>query len=172
METGLGDVHAAALATLAVVAPARAAELAESVTIDLDTTDVEIYGRHKRGVAFNHQGQRVGRSHAATRADTATVLAADLLAGNEDPRRGAAALLHRALAALPAAARAGRIRLRADAGYFAGQLARAALFAEIEFAMYRGARPRSTSRSTLASTEIHCSPSTSRARGTARKARW
>ena len=138
VETGLGDVHAAALATLAVVAPRRAATLAESVTIDLDTTDVEVYGRHKRGVAFNHQGQRVGRPHVATWADTATVLAADLLAGNEDPRRDAPGLLRRALAALPASARAGRIRLRADAGYFAGQLARAALFADIEFAI--GAR--------------------------------
>ena len=101
VETGLGDVHAAALAALAVVAPARAAALCESVTIDLDTTDVEVYGRHKRGVAFNHQGQRVGRPHVATWADTATVLAADLLAGNEDPRRDAAGLLRRALAALP-----------------------------------------------------------------------
>ena len=51
---------------------------------------------------------------------------ADLLTGNEDPRRDAADLLYRALAALPAPARTGRIRLRADAGYFAGQLARAA----------------------------------------------
>jgi hypothetical protein len=138
VETGLGDVHAAALATLAAAAPGRAAALAESVTIDLDTTDVEVYGRHKRGVAYNHQGQRVGRPHVATWADTATVLAADLLAGNEDPRRDAPELLRRALAALPAPARAGRIRLRADAGYFAGQLARAALFADIEFAI--GAR--------------------------------
>jgi Transposase DDE domain group 1 len=138
VETGLGDVHAAALVTLAALAPARAAGLCESVTIDLDTTDVEVYGRHKRGVAFNHQGQRVGRPHVATWADTATVLAADLLAGNEDPRRDAPALLRRALAALPAPARAGRIRLRADAGYFAGQLARAALFADVEFAI--GAR--------------------------------
>jgi Transposase DDE domain group 1 len=138
VETGLGDVHAAALATLAALVPTRAAALADSVTIDLDTTDVEVYGRHKRGVAFNHQGQRVGRPHVACWADTATVLAADLLAGNEDPRRDAPALLRRALAALPAPARAGRIRLRADAGYFAGQLARAALFADIEFAI--GAR--------------------------------
>jgi hypothetical protein len=58
VETGLGDVAAAALAAL----PARrVAALCERVTIDLDTTDVEVYGRHKRGVAFNHQGQRVGR---------------------------------------------------------------------------------------------------------------
>jgi hypothetical protein len=138
VETGLGDVHAAAVAALAAVAPARAAALCESVTIDLDTTDVEVYGRYKRGVAYNHQGQRVGRPHVASWADTATVLAADLLAGNEDPRRDAPALLYRALAALPAPARAGRIRLRADAGYFAGQLARAALFAGVEFAI--GAR--------------------------------
>jgi DDE family transposase len=135
VETGLGDVHAQMLAVL----PAdRAAGLCEQVTIDLDTTDVEVYGRRKRGVAYNHQGQRVGRPHVATWAETATVLAADLLAGNEDPRRDAPELLRRALAALPAAARGGRIRLRADAGYFAGQLARAALFTGIEFAI--GAR--------------------------------
>jgi hypothetical protein len=135
VETGLGDVAAAALAAL----PAqRAAELCASVTIDLDTTDVEVYGRHKRGVAFNHQGQRVGRPHVATWAETATVLAADLLAGNEDPRRDAGALLRRALAALPTPARGGKVRMRADAGYFAGQLARAALFADVEFAI--GAR--------------------------------
>jgi hypothetical protein len=35
------------------------------VTIDLDTTDVEVYSRKKRGVAYNHQGQRVGRPHVA-----------------------------------------------------------------------------------------------------------
>src|SRR4051794_39465577 len=140
VETGIGDVHATALAMLAARAPARVAALCQSVTIDLDTTDVEVYGRRKRGVAFNHQGQRVGRPHVATWADTATVLAADLLAGNEDPRRDAPELLRPALAALPAAARAARIRMRADAdaGYFAGQLARAALFAGIEFAI--GAR--------------------------------
>ncbi|HEX2074399.1 MAG TPA: transposase, partial [Geodermatophilus sp.] len=109
-----------------------AARLCEQVTIDLDTTDVEVYGRHKRGVAFNHQGQRVGRPHVASWAETATVLAAELLAGDQDPRPHAAELLGRALAALPAPARAGRIRLRADAGYFAGELARAALLAEIE----------------------------------------
>ena len=138
VETGLADVAAAALAALAVVAPARAAALCETVTIDLDTTDVEVYGRKKRGVAFNHQGQRVGRPHVACWADTATVLAADLMSGRDDPRGHAAGLLGRALAALPAAARGGRIRLRADAGYFAGELARASLFAEVEFAI--GAR--------------------------------
>jgi hypothetical protein len=71
-------------------------------------------------------------------ADTATMLAADLGDGRDDPRATCAELLGRALAALPASARAGRIRLRADAGYFAGRLTRAALFAGVEFAI--GAR--------------------------------
>jgi hypothetical protein len=86
-------------------------------------------------VAYNYQGQRCGRPHVATWAETATVLAADLMAGDEDPRGHAAELLRRALAALPASARAGRVLLRADAGYFAGQLARATLMAGVEFAI-------------------------------------
>ena len=105
----------------------RAAALADGpVTIDLDTTDVEVYGRKKRGVAYNHQGQRVGRPHVAAWAETEIVLAADLGDGTDDPRATAPDLLRRALACLPAAARAGRVAMRADAGYFAGQLARAA----------------------------------------------
>jgi Transposase DDE domain group 1 len=132
VETGIGDIHTAVLAAL----PAqRATALSDQVTIDLDTTDVEVYGRHKRGVAYNYQGQRCGRPHVATWAETATVLAADLMAGDEDPRSRAAELLRRALAALPAPARAGKIRLRADTGYFAGELARAALLAGVEFAI-------------------------------------
>jgi Transposase DDE domain group 1 len=132
VETGIGDIHTAMLAALS---PTRAAALCETVTIDLDTTDVEVYGPKKRGVAYNYQGQRCGRPHVATWAQTATALAADLMAGDEDPRGHAADLLRRALAALPAAARAGRVLLRADAGYFAGQLARAAMMAGVEFAI-------------------------------------
>jgi hypothetical protein len=48
VETGIGDIHSAMLAALG---PARAAVLCDEVTIDLDTTDVEVYGRQKRGVA-------------------------------------------------------------------------------------------------------------------------
>jgi hypothetical protein len=118
----------------------RAAALAEGpVTIDLDTTDVEVYGRKKRGVAYNHQGQRAGRPHVAAWAETEIVLAADLGSGTDDPRASAPDLLRRALAALPRRARAGgRIAARVDAGYFAGQVARAAHDERIAFAI--GAR--------------------------------
>ena len=134
VERGLAAVTGRVLDLL----PAeRAAALAGGpVTIDLDTTDVEVYGRKKRGVAYNHQGQRVGRPHVAAWAEAEVVLAADLGDGTDDPRATAPDLLRRALAALPAAARAsGRVALRADAGYFAGQLARAAHDAKISFAI-------------------------------------
>jgi hypothetical protein len=136
VEAGLAVVTSRMLSLL----PAeRAAALAEGpVTIDLDTTDVEVYGRKKRGVAYNHQGQRVGRPHVATWAEAEIVLAADLGDGTDDPRATAPALLRRALACLPVAARAGRVALRADAGYFAGVLARAAHDEHISFAI--GAR--------------------------------
>jgi hypothetical protein len=117
----------------------RAAALAGGpVTIDLDATDVEVYGCKKRGVAWNHQGQRVGRPHVAAWAETEIVLAADLGDGTDDPRATAPDLLRRALGCLPAAVRAGRVAMRADAGYFAGQLARAAHDEHIAFAI--GAR--------------------------------
>ncbi len=125
---------------LDVLPAARAAALAEGpVTIDLDATDVEVYGRKKRGMAYNHQGQRAGRPHVAAWAETEIVLAADLGAGTDDPRATAPDLLRRALAALPGRVRAaGRIAARADAGYFAGQAARAAHDEHISFAI--GAR--------------------------------
>ena len=134
VEHGLAVVTSRMLSLLPA---ARAAALAGGpVTIDLDTTDVEVYGRKKRGVAYNHQGQRVGRPHVAAWAETEIALAADLGDGTDDPRATAPDLLRRALAALPAAARAsGRVAMRADAGYFAGQPARAAHDAHIAFAI-------------------------------------
>src|SRR5713226_7821546 len=96
-------------ATMVALLPAeRAAELAGGpVTIDIDATDVEVYGSKKRGVAYTYQGQRAGRPHVAAWAETEIPLAADLLAGDQDPRSSVVALLGRALAALPPAVRDG-----------------------------------------------------------------
>ena len=64
-----------------------------------------------------------------------TVLASDLGCGTDDPRASAPDLLRRAVAALPERARAGRrVAMRADPGYFAGQLARAAHGEQVAFA--------------------------------------
>ncbi len=118
----------------------RAAVLAGRVSIDLDATDVEVYGRRKQGVAYNYQGQRCGRPHLATWADTGLTLAADLLTGVQDVRAHSSGLLARAVAALPAEVRAGfsddlRPVVRADAGYFAAELAHTAVELGCDFAV-------------------------------------
>ncbi len=121
VETGVATVTHRMLDRL----PAKRREaLLASVTIDLDVTDVEVYGRKKRGVAYNYQGQRCGRPHVASWAELEVALAANLLAGDEDPRADAPGLLRRALAALPP--EVGEIKIRVDSGYFAVDVAVAA----------------------------------------------
>jgi hypothetical protein len=133
VETG---VARASQRMLALLPAPRAAALTEgTVTIDIDGTDVDVCGRQNRGVAYNYQGQRCGRPQVAGWAEADTVLAAGLLSGHDDPRAWVAALLRRVLGCLPAAGRAGRVALRADAGYFAGERARVAHLAGIAFAI-------------------------------------
>jgi hypothetical protein len=132
LETGVARVTERALKFLPVK---RRARLADTVTIDLDTTDVEVFGPKKRGVAYNHQGQRCGRPHVAAWAEMKTVLAAKLFSGNDDARASAPDVLLRALKSLPQDVRHGQVRLRADTGYFDGKLARVAFMEGIEFAI-------------------------------------
>jgi len=118
----------------------RTAVLTGRIGIDLDATDVEVYGRLKRGVAYNYLGQRAGRPHLATWADTGLTLAADLLTGVQDVRAHSSALLGRAVAALPAEVRDSfsdthRPAVRADAGYFAAELAHTAVGLGCDFAV-------------------------------------
>jgi hypothetical protein len=91
VETGLAAVTGQVLGMLP--GPRAAALAGGPVTIDLDTTDVEVYGSKKRGVAWNHQGQRAGRPHVAAWAETEIALAADLGDGTDDPRATAPDLL-------------------------------------------------------------------------------
>ena len=124
-----------------LLAEDRRARLVGSVTIDMDSTDVEVYGSRKEGVAYNYQGQRAGRPHLATWAEAGLTVAADLLAGNDDVRPRAASMLARALGAIPdqvtaALAQADSVpRVRTDAGYFTGDLARAAVELGCDFAI-------------------------------------
>ena len=95
-------------------------------TIDLDSSDIEVFGRQKRGVAYTYEGKKAGRPLLASWARTGLVLAAELLAGDQDVRPRAAGLFARALANLPAGVCAPPL-LRADSGFFTGDLARAAV---------------------------------------------
>ncbi len=90
---------------------------AQRPTIDLDSTEIEVYGAAKRGVAYNYLGQRAMRALPATWANLGVTLAADLFDGATDPRSRAVEVLHRALDALPEGLRRPIVRL--DSGFFA-----------------------------------------------------
>ncbi|MFN8028755.1 MAG: hypothetical protein U0Q10_00140 [Dermatophilaceae bacterium] len=87
VEAAVADLTGRAVA---VLPPARRAGLASAVTVDLDSTDVEVYGSKKQGVAYNYAGQRAGRPHLGTWAEAGLSMAAELLAGNQDVRPRAA----------------------------------------------------------------------------------
>ena len=67
-RAGIERALAAVLARAVPVLPVarRGALLAEAPTIDMDSTDVEVYGARQQGVAYNYCGQRAGRPHLAT----------------------------------------------------------------------------------------------------------
>jgi hypothetical protein len=133
VEEGIGEIVCRVLGLLP--ATRRAVLRAGGATIDLDGTDVECYGSAKDGIAYNYKGQRAGRPHVATWAEAGTVTAADLLAGDEDPRPGAGSLIARSVATLKAAGVTARPKVRGDVGYFAKDIAWAAVEAGCDFSL-------------------------------------
>lgn len=130
IEKAIGALNARVLALLT---PVRAAALVKTVTIDGDTTDVEVYGSAKQHAVHAHTGARTLRPHIALWAEAGVPLAADLLGGRADPRSSCVDLLDRALAALPPGV--GQVATRWDAGYFAGALAHACVARGVKFAI-------------------------------------
>jgi hypothetical protein len=133
IEEGIGEIACRVVGLLP--AARRAVLRAGGATIDLDGTDVECYGSKKGGIAYSYKGQRAGRPHVATWAEAGTVTAADLLAGDEDPRPGAGSLIERSVATLRAAGVSTRPRVRGDVGYFAADIAWAAVAADCDFSL-------------------------------------
>jgi hypothetical protein len=133
IEEGIGELTCRVVGLLP--AKRRAAVRAGPATIDLDGTDVECYGSGKDGIAYNYKGQRAGRPHVATWAEAGLVIAADLLAGDEDPRPGAGSLIARSVATLRAAGVSVRPKVRGDVGYFAKDIAWAAVQAGCDFSL-------------------------------------
>lgn len=132
IEAGLKGVYTRWLAS--VPAAVRAPLVLRNPTIDLDASDIEVFGRTKQQVGWTYAGVKAGRVHLASWAQAELPLAADLIAGNDDVRPDAGTLLERALAVLPAQV-CGRPRVRADAGYFDAALANTAVALGCDFAI-------------------------------------
>jgi hypothetical protein len=137
IEDGIAEITRRAVGLLPARRRARRRARLRSgpATIDLDGTDVQVYGAKKDGIAYTYKGARAGRPHVATWAEAGLVVAADLLAGDEDPRPGAADLIDSAVATLDTVGVTARPRVRGDVGYFAADIAWAAIRAGGDFSL-------------------------------------
>ena len=96
----------------------------EAVTVDLDATESEVYGRKKLGAKRSHTGALAYNSYVATWAQRGRALTGELRGGNE-ARIGAAesaAIVARAIGLLPAGH--GQVTVRGDSGFYAVELMR------------------------------------------------
>jgi hypothetical protein len=102
---------------------------AQPVTIDLDATQVEVYGRGKQGAGRSRHGCRSYAPHVAFWAERGRALTSELVGGDRERLAGAACarIARRALALLPAGH--GEATFRVDSAYYNRELL-AALRAE------------------------------------------
>lgn len=112
---------------------ARRNSLLKVATIDGDVTDIEVDGRTKEKAAHAYTGALTLRSHIGFCAEARVPLAAELMAGTEDPRSNAVDILDRSIAALPQGVE--KVQRRWDVGYLDALLAAACIERMIDFAL-------------------------------------
>jgi hypothetical protein len=94
----------------------------ESVTIDLDATQVTVYGQRKQGAARNRHGCMSYAPHVATWAQRGRALTSELVGGNREKLSGGecARIATRAIGLLPDGH--GAVMMRIDSAYYAVEL--------------------------------------------------
>ena len=96
----------------------------ELATVDLDATQIEVFGRYKQGAERNRQGQMSYAPHVAFWAQTGRALTAELVSGAREKLTGAecARIARRALSLLPTSTdplqRRGPVCCRIDSAYY------------------------------------------------------
>jgi hypothetical protein len=97
-------------------------ESGEPATIDLDASQITVYGRHKQGAARCRTGQMSYAPHLAFWAQRGRALCAELVGGNQERLSGreCAKIASRAIGLLPADH--GPVSLRIDSAYYAMEL--------------------------------------------------
>jgi len=104
-------------------------DLAAPLTIDIDSTIVEVHGRAKQGAAFGYTKVRGYHPQLATCAQTGQVLMSRLRGGAAGAARGAASFLTETISRARNAGATGQLTVRADSAFYAkAVLATAAKF--------------------------------------------
>jgi hypothetical protein len=97
-------------------------EASEPVTVDLDATQVTVYGQRKRGAGRSRHGCMSYAPHVAFWAQRGRALTCELVGGNREKLSGGecATIARRAIALLPAGH--GPVTMRIDSAYYAVEL--------------------------------------------------
>ena len=90
----------------------------EPLTIDLDSTIVEVAGRQKQGASFGYTKRRGYHPLLATRADTGEVLHARMRKGSAGSGRGAERFVCELVARVRRLGASGPLTVRADSGFW------------------------------------------------------
>ena len=88
------------------------------LTIDLDSTIVEVAGRQKQGAGFGYTKRRGYHPLLATRADTGEVLHARMRKGSASSQRGAERFVCELVARVRRLGASGTLTVRADSGFW------------------------------------------------------
>ncbi len=93
-------------------------DLSAPLTIDLDSTIVEVHGRAKQGAAFGYTKVRGYHPQLATCAQTGQVLMSRLRGGSAGAARGASSFLTETVSRVRNAGATGELTVRADSAFY------------------------------------------------------
>lgn len=110
-------------------------DLASPVTIDLDSSIVEVYGRAKQGAAFGYTKVRGYHPRFATCAQTGMVLFSRLRGGSAGAARGAKSFLTETVSRVRDAGATGQLTVRADSAFYSRAVLGTAVKLGVDFSV-------------------------------------
>jgi Transposase DDE domain group 1 len=96
-----------------------------AMTIDVDSTIIEVHGYHKQGASYGYTRRLGYHPLLATRADTGEVLHARLRAGRANSARGMPRFIDELIARVRRAGATGELTVRADSGFWSAKTIKA-----------------------------------------------
>jgi hypothetical protein len=116
-------------------AGAGPADLAGPLTIDLDSTIVQVHGRAKQGAAFGYTKVRGYHPQLATCAQTRQVLMCRLRGGSAGAARGAKSFLTETISRVRNAGASGQLTVRADSAFYSKAVLHTAAAFDVRFSI-------------------------------------
>ncbi len=110
-------------------------DLQAPLTIDLDSTIVEVHGRAKQGAAFGYTRVRGYHPQLATCAQIGQVLMSRLRGGSAGAARGAASFLTETISRTRNAGATGQLTVRADSAFYSKEVLATAVKFDVRFSI-------------------------------------